>query len=103
MKLNFKAGLLFATLGFAIVVVIGILYLSLSITPSILLLRLAPALVVFATEDVGWTELLVVVAPLNAALYGGCGMEISHAPVPGDTYQMSTHRTRMPGAALKKN
>ena len=78
-KLNVKAGLLFAALGFAIVVAIGILYLSLDITPATLLLHLAPAGFVFATEDVGWTELLVVVAPLNAALYGGIAFALTSA------------------------
>jgi hypothetical protein len=79
MKLNVKAGLVFAALGFAIVVAIGVLYLNLNASPSIWLLRLAPATIVFATEDPGWTALLVVVAPLNAALYGGIAFAVTSA------------------------
>jgi hypothetical protein len=77
MKVNVRAGLVFAALGFAIVVAIGVLYLNLNASPTIWLLRLAPATIVFATEDPGWTELLVVVAPLNAALYGGIAFAVT--------------------------
>lgn len=88
MKFNVKAGLLFAALGFVIVVAIGVLYLSLNIIPPTSLLRLAPATIIFATEDPGWTELLVVVAPLNAALYGG----IAFAVISTLRYFLERHR-----------
>jgi predicted PurR-regulated permease PerM len=77
MKLNFKAGLLFAAFGFAIVVAIGLLYLDFNVIPLTALLCLAPATIVYATEDPGWTELLLFVAPLNAALYGGTAFVVT--------------------------
>ena len=92
MKFNVKAGLLFAALGFAIVVAIGVLYLSLNVIPPTSLLRLAPATIVFATEDPAWADLLLIVAPLNAALYGGLAFAVTSVL----RYLLGRHRGASP-------
>ena len=71
-----KIGLLFAVLGYVIVVAIGVLALSLHVDPAGLIYA-APVSILFATEDPTWSGLLVVVAPLNALLYGGLAVAVA--------------------------
>lgn len=75
-KLNVKTGLLFAALGFAIVVALGVLSLSFNINPPDALWWLAPPMILFATEDLQW-GFIFIIAPLNAALYGGTAFAVT--------------------------
>ena len=78
MKLKVVAGLVFATLGYAVVAAIGVQYLTLHRQPTTLLLWLAPVTVLWATEgEPPWTFLLMVIAPMNAALYGGIAVAVT--------------------------
>jgi hypothetical protein len=78
MTSKFKFGLIFAALGYAIVVIIGVQYLTLRIRPASLLLWLAPVTIPWATEgEPPWIFLLTVIAPMNAALYGGIAVAIA--------------------------
>jgi uncharacterized membrane protein len=78
MTFKFKIGLVFAALGYAIVVTIGVQYLTLRIRPANMLLWLAPATWWVATEgEPPWTFLLTIIAPMNAALYGGIAVAIA--------------------------
>jgi hypothetical protein len=79
MNLKVKIGLLFAAVGYAIVVAIGLLCINLNVNPTKLLLCLAPVLILIATEDCAWGVLLVVLAPLNAVLYGGIAVALTSA------------------------
>lgn len=78
MTSKFKLGLILAALGYAIVGIIGVQYLTLRIRPANLLLWLAPATWWWATEgEPPWTFLVTIIAPMNAALYGGIGVAIA--------------------------
>jgi hypothetical protein len=71
MNLKVRLGLIFAALGYAIVVAIGVQFLTLQVLPSNLLLWLAPVTILRATEgEPPWSFLLFLIAPMNAALYG---------------------------------
>ena len=78
MSSKFKYGLIFAALGYAIVVVIGVQYLTLHIRPFDFLLWLAPVTILWASEgEPPWTFLLMIIAPMNAALYSGVAVAIT--------------------------
>jgi hypothetical protein len=77
MNFKVKIGLLFAAVGYAIVVAIGLLSINLNVNPTKLLICLAPVLILVATEDPTWNVLLVFLAPLNAALYGGIAVAVT--------------------------
>lgn len=70
MNLKVRLGLVFAALGYAVVVAIGIQYLTLKVIPSTPLLWLAPVTILWATEgEPPWSFLLFLIAPVNATLY----------------------------------
>jgi hypothetical protein len=71
-------GVLFAIVGFGIVVAIGVQYLELHVRPATLLLWLAPVTIFWATEgEPPWIFLVAIIAPLNAALYSGIAIAIT--------------------------
>jgi hypothetical protein len=63
MNLKVKVGLLFAALGYAIVVAIGLLEMNLNVHAPTMLLYMAPVLILISTEDPTWLGLLVFLAP----------------------------------------
>ena len=77
MNLKVKVGLLFAALGYAIVVAIGLLEMNLNVHAPTMLLYMAPVLILIFMEDPNWFGVLVVLAPLNAALYGGVAVAVT--------------------------
>ena len=78
MNLKFTVGLIFAVVGYGIVVAIGVQYLALHVRPTDLLQWLAPVNILWATEgEPPWSFLLAVIAPLNAALYGGVAVAVT--------------------------
>ncbi len=77
MNPKLKVGLLFAALGYAIVVAIGLLEMNLNVHAPTMLLHMAPVLIHIFMEDPNWFGVLVVLAPLNAALYGGVAVAVT--------------------------
>jgi hypothetical protein len=65
MNLKVNVGLLFAALGYAIVVAIGLLEMNLNVHAPTMLLYMAPVLILIFMEDPNWFGVLVVLAPLN--------------------------------------
>ncbi len=68
-------GLVFAALGYMAVVAIGLLPTTAKVS-SWMVLCAAPVLFLTATVDPSWTTLLIVLAPLNAALYAAVAVAV---------------------------
>ena len=63
--------------GYAIVVAIGLLEMNLNVHAPTVLLYMAPLLILIFMEDPNWLGVLVFLAPLNAALYGGVAVAVT--------------------------
>jgi hypothetical protein len=79
MSSKIKIALVFAFLGYVVIVTLfGLAYVGANITPRpVLYSCLAPTLAFFATEDVYWRHVLLLLAPVNGLLYGGVALGLA--------------------------